>query len=51
MLEVLIAIGIWAIGLLILTLILKIIIPIETGDFTAEGSEGTAEFGHGRVHA
>jgi molybdopterin-containing oxidoreductase family membrane subunit len=51
MLEVLIAIGIWAIGLLILTLILKIIIPIETGEFTAEGPVGTSEFGHGRAHA
>jgi Ni/Fe-hydrogenase subunit HybB-like protein len=51
MLEVLIAIGIWAIGLLILTLILKIIIPIETGEFTAEGSVETSGFGSGRVHA
>ncbi|MDQ7785126.1 MAG: NrfD/PsrC family molybdoenzyme membrane anchor subunit [Desulfomonilaceae bacterium] len=35
--EVLVSMGIWAIGLLILTLILKIIIPIETGEFTRAG--------------
>ena len=35
--EILVSMGIWAIGLLILTLILKIIIPIETGDFTKSG--------------
>jgi molybdopterin-containing oxidoreductase family membrane subunit len=32
--ELLVAMGVWAIGLLILTLILKIILPIETGEFT-----------------
>jgi molybdopterin-containing oxidoreductase family membrane subunit len=32
--EVFVSMGIWAIGLLILTLVLKIIIPIETGEFT-----------------
>ncbi|MFH1115681.1 MAG: NrfD/PsrC family molybdoenzyme membrane anchor subunit [Pseudomonadota bacterium] len=35
--EILVSMGIWAIGLLILTLILKIIIPIETGEFTRAG--------------
>lgn len=32
--ELLVTLGIWAIGLLVLTLILKIIIPIETGEIT-----------------
>ncbi len=32
--EVLVTMGIWAIGLLLFTIILKIIIPIETGVFT-----------------
>lgn len=50
-LEVIIAVGIWSIGLLILTLILKIIIPIETGEFTAAGTVERSEFGHGRVTA
>lgn len=35
--EMLVSLGIWAIGLLILTLLLKIIIPIETGEFTRAG--------------
>ena len=35
--EVLVSMGIWAIGLLVLTLLLKIIIPIETGEFTKTG--------------
>lgn len=35
--EIVVSIGIWSIGLLILTLILKIIIPIETGEFTRSG--------------
>ncbi len=34
--EILVTMGIWAIGLLILTAILKIIIPIETGEFTKD---------------
>ncbi len=34
--EVLVTLGIWSIGLLTLTLILKLIIPIETGEFTQE---------------
>jgi molybdopterin-containing oxidoreductase family membrane subunit len=34
--EVLVTAGIWAIGLLIFTLLLKVIIPIETGEFTRE---------------
>ncbi|MBI5247895.1 MAG: polysulfide reductase NrfD [Desulfomonile tiedjei] len=50
-LEVLIAIGIWAIGLLILTLILKIIIPIETGEFTAAGTVANSELRHGQIAA
>jgi Ni/Fe-hydrogenase subunit HybB-like protein len=33
-LEILVSMGIWAIGLLILTINLKIVIPIETGEFT-----------------
>jgi Ni/Fe-hydrogenase subunit HybB-like protein len=32
--EILVTLGIWAIGLLIFTSILKIVIPIETGEFT-----------------
>jgi len=32
--ELLVTMGIWSIGLLVLTLILKIIIPIETGEMT-----------------
>ena len=32
--EILVAMGIWSIGLLILTVILKIILPIEMGEFT-----------------
>ncbi len=31
--EILVSIGIWSIGLLLLTLLLKIVIPIETGEF------------------
>jgi len=33
-LEILVSAGIWAIGLFILTMILKVIIPIETGELT-----------------
>ncbi|MBM3302261.1 MAG: polysulfide reductase NrfD, partial [Deltaproteobacteria bacterium] len=36
-LEVLVTLGIWAIGLLILTSILKIVVAIETGEFTKSG--------------
>ena len=32
--ELLVTVGIWSIGLLVLTLILKVIIPIETGEMT-----------------
>ncbi|MBI5570121.1 MAG: polysulfide reductase NrfD [Desulfomonile tiedjei] len=32
--EIMVAAGIWGIGLLILTVILKILVPIETGEFT-----------------
>ncbi len=32
--EILVTLGIWAIGLLVFTLLLKVIIPIETGEFT-----------------
>ncbi|HMK35375.1 MAG TPA: NrfD/PsrC family molybdoenzyme membrane anchor subunit [Desulfomonilaceae bacterium] len=43
-LELLVTLGIWAIGLLILTTILKIIIPIEMGEFTAvEANSGGLE--------
>jgi molybdopterin-containing oxidoreductase family membrane subunit len=37
--ELLVTMGIWAIGLLILTTLLKVIIPIETGDFTRSSPE------------
>ncbi|HTY22406.1 MAG TPA: NrfD/PsrC family molybdoenzyme membrane anchor subunit [Desulfomonilaceae bacterium] len=43
--EILVSMGIWSIGLLILTVILKIILPIETGEFRKEGP------GQGQVHA
>ena len=36
MVEVLVTSGIWAIGLLVFTILMKIIIPIETGEFTIE---------------
>ena len=35
--EILVSIGIWSIGLLLLTAILKIVLPIETGEFKKEG--------------
>ena len=34
LIEVLVSIGIWSIGALTLTVILKVIIPIELGEFT-----------------
>jgi len=34
--EILVTFGIWAFGLLVFTLLLKIIVPIETGEFTKE---------------
>lgn len=37
-LEILVAAGVWAIGFLIFTILLKLIIPIETGEFTRAGS-------------
>ncbi|PLX42691.1 MAG: polysulfide reductase [Deltaproteobacteria bacterium] len=37
--EVLISMGIWAIGLIIFTLLLKVAIPIETGEFRKPGLE------------
>jgi len=33
-LEIIVTIGIWSIGLFFLTLALRIILPIETGEFT-----------------
>ncbi len=42
--EIFVAAGIWSIGLLILTSLLKIIIPIEMGELTAAGS--TERVGH-----
>jgi len=39
--EVLVTLGIWAVGLLIFTLLLKVIIPIETGEFTRESEVST----------
>jgi Ni/Fe-hydrogenase subunit HybB-like protein len=47
--EILISMGIWAIGLLILTLILKIIIPIETGEFT-KATQIESAYPHSGVH-
>ena len=35
--EILVSIGIWSIGLLLLTAILKIVLPIETGEFKKKG--------------
>lgn len=40
-LEILVSTGIWAIGLLLLTIILKVIIPIETGEFTKQARAAT----------
>jgi molybdopterin-containing oxidoreductase family membrane subunit len=34
LIEILVAVGIWGMGLLILTVILRIVIPIELGEFT-----------------
>jgi len=39
--EILVMLGIWGVGILVFTLLLKIIIPIETGEFTAD-SQATA---------
>ncbi len=36
MIEILVTLGIWAIGLLLFTIMLKVIIPIETGEFTKD---------------
>jgi molybdopterin-containing oxidoreductase family membrane subunit len=47
-LELIVTAGIWAIGALILTTILKIIVPIETGEFTRSGNAQAAE---ARQHA
>ena len=43
--EILVSIGIWSIGLLLLTAILKIVLPIETGEFKKNG------FTHVPIHA
>ncbi len=37
--EIFVSLGIWGIGLLILTVLLKIIIPIELGELTVAGAE------------
>jgi len=34
LLELMVSLGIWATGLLIFTLLMKVAIPIETGEFT-----------------
>lgn len=34
--EILVTLGIWGLGILVFTLLLKIIIPIETGEFTVD---------------
>lgn len=47
-LELIVTAGIWAIGALILTTILKIIVPIETGEFTKSGNAQAVE---ARQHA
>jgi molybdopterin-containing oxidoreductase family membrane subunit len=48
--EVMVTLGIWSIGFLILTTLLKIIIPIEMGEFTHETEQSpllkAAEMGH-----
>jgi molybdopterin-containing oxidoreductase family membrane subunit len=49
-LELFVTLGIWAIGLLILTFILKIIIPIELGEFTSRKA-GEADLGSQRQHS
>lgn len=49
--EVMVTLGIWAIGFLILTTLIKIIIPIEMGEFTQRTEQNPmlapAEIGHG----
>ena len=47
--ELLVSMGIWAIGLLILTVILKIILPIETGEFTKGAAEPLEEIREGEA--
>jgi molybdopterin-containing oxidoreductase family membrane subunit len=44
--EILVTLGIWAIGLLILTTLLKVIIPIETGEFT-KNPDSSSELAQG----
>jgi molybdopterin-containing oxidoreductase family membrane subunit len=46
--EILVAMGIWSIGALVLTFLLKIIIPIELGEFT-RSSNVTREVASARV--
>jgi len=47
LIEILVTLGIWAVGLLILTLILRVIIPIELGEFTRSGSTRPEPHGQG----
>jgi molybdopterin-containing oxidoreductase family membrane subunit len=44
LLELMVSFGIWALGLLVFTLLMKVAIPIETGNFTHTeyGKEVTA---------
>jgi molybdopterin-containing oxidoreductase family membrane subunit len=44
-LEVMVSVGIWAIGLLILTINLKVILPIETGELTRYSRGGRPVLG------
>jgi len=44
-LEIIVSLGIWAIGLLILTINLKVILPIETGELTRHSVGGRAIVG------
>ncbi|MDQ1239327.1 MAG: hypothetical protein QG577_1513 [Thermodesulfobacteriota bacterium] len=44
-LEVMVSVGIWAIGLLILTINLKVIVPIETGELTRYSRGGRPVLG------
>lgn len=44
-LEIIVSLGIWAIGLLVLTINLKVILPIETGELTRYSIDGSAVVG------
>jgi molybdopterin-containing oxidoreductase family membrane subunit len=50
-LEILVTLGIWSIGLLILTSLLKVIIPIEMGEIRAKGVQTETGAAHAEAHA